>query len=349
MVERHSTVLPPDRVSSFPAFGLQYRAKVQRARSEQQRTEAWIWGGKQFCKLAARTLNTSYSTVYAFSSASKELFESARELGIQTVLDHATAPIAFERALVRAEVERFKGWTDQKTTCCRADDEYQERQADELRLADVVLCGSSFIRSAIIDEGVPPERVRVVPLGISERFFYLERHHSDGPLKVLFVGDDALRKGVGYLAQAMKLLGPRLAEARLVGNFMMNREGLAALDENTSFLGPVSRGSMDQHFAWADVLVLPSVSDTFGLVILEAMASGLPVIATDHTCAPDVLRDGIQGFIVPLRDHFSIAARLHALATDRNLLDWMSDQARTRAYDFTLPRYAARLIDAINI
>jgi glycosyltransferase involved in cell wall biosynthesis len=91
---------------------------------------------------------------------------------------------------------------------------------------------------------------------------------------------------------------------------------------------------------------LPSVSDTFGLVILEAMASGVPVISTTHTCAPDVVRDGIDGFVTPPRDAEIIAARLEQLADDRELLGSMSAQARARALEFNVDRYAERLVAA---
>jgi len=347
MVDRHTTELPAEYVRSFPVFGLRYRLKVRNAGTEHDRVKAWIWGGRKFSQLAARNLNGKCGTVYGFSSAAKELFERARELGLRTILDHATAPGLFERALVQEEKERFPDWVSQDEDA-NAFDEYDKRQRDELDLADVVLCGSTFIKNAIVEAGARPNQVQVVPLGVGDQFFKLQRtpRPSNGPLRVLFLGDDALRKGAAYLAQAMSLLDPKLAQARLVGDLRLNNKAYAALSKSTTVMARIPRSELASCLIWADVLVLPSVSDTFGLVVLEAMASGLPVIATTHSCGPDVVRDGVDGFVVPPRDPVSIAACLENLAENRDRLGWMSSQARIRAKDFTLANYSARLVGA---
>jgi len=167
-------------------------------------------------------------------------------------------------------------------------------------------------------------------------------------IRVLFVGGDGLRKGIGYLARALEMTGSASVEARVAGNLEISELGLAELRRTMTLLGPVPRTEIGQLYRWADVLVLPSISDTFGLVILEAMAAGVPVITTPHTCGPDVVREGKDGFIVPIRDAHAIADRIDRLAGDRKLLAAMSRQARARALDFTIERYAERLMAAVS-
>jgi glycosyltransferase involved in cell wall biosynthesis len=104
---------------------------------------------------------------------------------------------------------------------------------------------------------------------------------------------------------------------------------------------------MGAWYHWADVLVLPSVSDTFGLVILEAMAAGLPVIASEASGGPDVVRHGTDGWIVPVRDAAAIATRLDILASSATLVSQMGEAARQQASDFGAEAYAAKLLEAI--
>lgn len=97
----------------------------------------------------------------------------------------------------------------------------------------------------------------------------------------------------------------------------------------------------------SDVFVFPSLFEGFGLVILEAMAQGLPVITTPHTAGPDLIADGVDGFIVPIRDAPAIAARLDSLHRDRDRLAAMGAAARAKAFSFTWTAYEdglARLV-----
>src|SRR5262249_49630959 len=137
MEGRRGTGLPPEYVRSFPLFGLRYRLRVQRATKEEERTAAWIWGGRRFCELAAPAINRCCGAVYAFTSAAKELFERAREMNAHTYLDHATPPFSYERSLVQEEKERFPDWALDEEPDHLIED-YQRRQHEELHLADIV-------------------------------------------------------------------------------------------------------------------------------------------------------------------------------------------------------------------
>jgi glycosyltransferase involved in cell wall biosynthesis len=345
---RYDGELPSSLVRSFPLFAMRYIFEAHRAKSERERVANWVWGGQRFCELSTKSVDEGCGTIYAFSSAAKELFKTARTLGIRTILDHATAPYLFERQLVEEESDRFPGWA----TSEKGNDEifalYDERQREELELADVIICGSSFIRSAILANGAHPNKVRVVPLGIADHFFQTQKslRRPNEPLRALFLGDDGLRKGIGYFAAALGLVGQHKVKAKVAGSLGLSAKARRAIAERATIVGSVSRKNVGTLFQWADVLVLPSVSDTFGLVILEAMASGVPVISTTHTCAPDVVRDSVDGFVTPPRDAEIIAARLEQLADDRELLGSMSAQARARALEFNLDRYAERLVAA---
>jgi glycosyltransferase involved in cell wall biosynthesis len=320
-------------------------------RSQSAGNEAqWMATGEEFARACSAKLSHEYNAVYSFSSASYELFERAQDFGLATWLDHATAPRSHEMALVRDESERFPGWALHESTTGDIK-VYEERQRAELALADVVICGSSFAKQALLSLGVESQRLRVVPLGFSLPTIMRSSatpHPRREGLHVLFVGGEGLRKGIGYLAQALSQLRSTSVVAKAAGNLELSSAALAVLAQHMELLGPVPRSSMGALFEWADVLVLPSVSETFGIVILEAMAHGLPVIATEHTGAPDVVREGIDGFVLPIRAIDGMAERIQRLAEDRSLLDFMKQQAKQRATEFTGLKYAQRLIAAVS-
>jgi glycosyltransferase involved in cell wall biosynthesis len=108
------------------------------------------------------------------------------------------------------------------------------------------------------------------------------------------------------------------------------------------YVGQVPRALVAEEFRRADVFVLPTICDSFGIVLVEAMAMGVPVITTPN-CG-DVVRDGVEGFVVPPRDSRTLAERIRQVVEDRDLRERMSQRARERVQEFSLASYSARLV-----
>lgn len=342
---RNDQGVPSEFVKAFTRFGVRNRWRLLRARTVEEKIAIWTDSGEQFCRLVLRELNDAYETLFAYSSAALELFEYGHSVGRRCVLDHATAPLHAEMGLVIEESERFDGWSNMARVVSGIE-LYRERQKRERDLADVVICGSTFARRLVEAEGFPGDRIETIPLAVVSEGVTRDKVRFDsGGIRVIFVGDDGLRKGIGYLSMAIEMLDSGRIQARVAGDLGITPYGLSALSKNLELLGPVPRTQIEEIYRWADVLVLPSVSDTFGIVMLEAMSHGVPVIATPNTGGPDVIRDGVDGYIVPIRDPEAIAAKLDFLATHPDTLSEMSRSAIERVRYFSAQRYCERLIE----
>lgn len=343
---RRTLNLPTGKVSSLPIFALAAKIDALIFSRSTSQSRRWIKTGRQFATLSSAYLNHDTTHVFAFTSAAKELFAQAKAMGVRCILDHATAPRRHEMALVSQEHDRFPEWAARDThdPCV---DEYHVRQMEEAQQADLIICNSTFASKTLIGEGLDPGKVISVPLGIGPIDAATPAERSpDDQLHVLYVGGEALRKGVPYLVRALAALSSATIQARFVGNLGLSKHGVSEVARVGQVTGDVPRSQMTQHYAWADVLVLPSVSDTFGLVILEAMAHGVPVIASENTGGPDVIRDGVDGFVVPIRDSEALAARIDQLAREPDTRKAMASNARQRASAFSLDAYRTKLVDA---
>ncbi|MGD9872951.1 MAG: glycosyltransferase family 4 protein [Kiritimatiellia bacterium] len=338
---RRCPELPARKTTSFWNMGLGEKLYPGKSHLE----ASWVRSGEAFCRSILACGLGNADAVYAFSSAAKELLLYCREQGLTGILDHATAPQKAEMKLVREEQERFPAWGRAETES-PALEKYCQRQRDEVELASVVLCGSSFVKKMLMDEGVVGSKIRVVPLGVSLPP-ELSRVPHNG-MHVLFVGGEGLRKGIGYLVRAAEILKAADIQFRAVGDLGLTPEGWSSVRRFMEAPGPVPRSAMREHWAWADVLVLSSVSETFGLVILEAMAAGIAVITTTSTCGPDVMREGVDGYVISPRDAETLAAKLYYLAANPAHLAEMKIRARERAADFTLEQYGRRLVNALR-
>jgi glycosyltransferase involved in cell wall biosynthesis len=182
-----------------------------------------------------------------------------------------------------------------------------------------------------------------VPYGVDVRFGIPERPSREGLLRVLTVGAVGLQKGAPDVLTAARQT-KEVATFRMVGQVRVAPSAERDLRSHLELRGAVPRSDIGEHFAWADVFLLPSICEGSATVTYEALASGLPVICTRNTGS--VVRDGVDGFIVPIRSPEAIAKRLEQLASDRQLLRQLSLNARQRSAEFTLERYGERLLGA---
>lgn len=336
--------VPAGLVTAFNAFGLEYSRRRSRARTPTESTEVYLWGGKRFCELVVRAGLGGAGGVYVFNSAGLELLEHARQLGLKTVMEQTIAPTEIELQILSRENAAHPGWEPAASRNELAD-ELAAREREEWKNAGIILCGSEFVREGIAACGGPAERCKVVPYGVSVSRAATRQGSYAGPLRVLTVGAVGLRKGAPYILAAAEALGAK-TKFRLAGQIGITNEARGKLRKHTELLGPVRRSEIPNLYADADVFLLPSLCEGSATATYEALAAGLPVITTPN--AGSVVRDGIDGFIVPVSDAHAIAGKLDLLAFDRALLNRMSANALQRASEFTLESYSRRLLKAVG-
>ena len=198
--------------------------------------------------------------------------------------------------------------------------------------ADAITVPSSIALRSFLQMGVPAAKLHLIPYGVQLRDFHPTSSPDPQTFDALFAGAAGLRKGVPYLLQAFANLQHPHKTLRIAGSIQPDlRDILARLPTaNVEFLGPIPRTQLVDLMSRSHALVLPSVEDGFGLVLSEAMACGCPPIASTNTGAEDLFTDGVEGFIVPIRDPAAITDRLQQLADSPALQQQMRAAALAR-------------------
>jgi phosphatidylinositol alpha-mannosyltransferase len=200
-----------------------------------------------------------------------------------------------------------------------------------------------------------PGEYRIIPNGVDlERFAEAQPYEElrDGTLNVLFVGRFEERKGLTHLLKAYHRLRKRKVDGRLlvIGAGPKEREyrrfvGLRGI-RDVEFLGRVSDEEKVRYFASADIYCAPNTGqESFGIVLLEAMAAGVPIVASDIHGFKRVVERNEQGILVEPRNPRALAAGLYALARDPDLRQEMGDAGRRRAPEFSWDRVTERIVD----
>jgi glycosyltransferase involved in cell wall biosynthesis len=291
--------------------------------------------------------------VYAFNGAAVEIFRAAKAKGLKCILDMTIAPLEIVEQLLVEERQRFPTfeYIDHSTEVAEP---LIVRERAEWSLADMILCGSEYVLESLVEAGVDRTKCRVARWGYSGPSPVVNRSYRPGRLRVLIAGTIELRKGVPYALLAAKQLSPNDFQYRIVGTWRTHgksyeldfTDDLYARGFVVEGQGPVPRSEMTHEYQNADVLLHPSLAEGSANVCYEAMAHGLPVIATPN--AGSAITDGVDGIIIPIRDPDAIVSALCKLRDDPALRLRMGEAARQRAASLTMDQYQIQLAKAVK-
>lgn len=289
------------------------------------------------------------TAIYAYEDGAIHCFQSAKKRGVQCIYD---LPIGYWRAARRIQTEEAELQPEWACTMPALKDGAQKtaRKDKELQLAETIIVASRFTADTLKEASFNLPEPVVLPYGCPPARpleDVLKARRKSDKLKVLFVGSLSQRKGLAYLLNAIEQLGDR-AELTLVGRKSAVCRPLEKATEKHTWIESLPHAQILELMATQDVLVFPSLFEGFGLVLTEALSQGLPIITTTNTAAPDLITDGMEGFIVPIRDSDAIAAKLELLYNDPDRLQDMRQAAVLKAQSHTWQRYQENMANALN-
>jgi glycosyltransferase involved in cell wall biosynthesis len=310
---RRADGLKLDKVVEFP-WPLIWKA--MRDRFYRRGVGNWLTVNSAFDLWVAKQLQSSPPSIFV-GTATSDLYslKVAKRNGSALVHDCPGIHPFFEARLLEEAADH----AGMKILTHRSPGRMERRKLGEYDLTDVLMVYSGFHRKSFEDEGFAPEQIFESPLWVDPGLWYRDAVDYPGsakpmkPLKLLFVGSISLRKGIPFLLDAVAQCGAAV-ELTIVGTPPLRAHpSLVAKTKNVTYLSPQSKTKLRNTYQMHDVLVLPSVCDSFGFVALEAMACGLPVIITENCGAPSPY----SSWRVPAMDSRRLAERILYYADDR--------------------------------
>jgi glycosyltransferase involved in cell wall biosynthesis len=320
--------VPADRIRSFPLHGALLRGfGWLHGRLGVPFPEAWLH--RTFGRWAARTLEGQrWDVIHSWSGISEELLdEGSVEAGCRLLM-RGSAHVDVQSRLLEEEERRAGVKIDRPSRwmCARERREYDK--------ADHVLVLSSFARRSFEEAGVAPTRVTVMPLGVSVDQFRAtadqvadrqRRIRSGAPLRVLYVGSLSFQKGLLDLATMIEALADEPFRFTLTGSVLPESTGVVSrIARHADLVGKVAQADLPAHYRNADVFVFPTIQDGFGMVLAQAKAAGLPILATANCGGPDMIVPGEDGWILPIRDPEAFVRQLRWCDGHRDALAEMA-------------------------
>jgi len=296
--------------------------------------------------MARECRRPAVTAVHSFEDCSLWQFEAAKHLGRACIYD---MPIGYYPAWESLQIELARKYVDWLPAGGLASSRYvrPNQKHQEMELADLVLAPTSFVERTI-HEFLPGKRVERAAYGVDLDFWSpSEERAQNRPLTFLYAGQISLRKGMPLLLAAWEKAALGDARLELVGIWQLAEARRGSLPKGVSVVPPCSREELRERYRGADVFVFPSYFEGFGLVLLEAMACGLPAIASDATAGPDVLSEAM-GRVIPRGELEPLVEALRWFAGHRERLPAMSVAARREAERRTWEDYRRSVTHAVT-
>lgn len=290
------------------------------------------------------------STFFTYSTTGSWAFPLLAKMGVPRLLFQMHPDPRSLARLYQEEIERVP----QAAMSLLSEMEMQaspselEELNSEATLATSIAVASTFTKSSLIEQGVNPLKITVIPYGVDcTKFRSLEaRPRLHGALRLVFVGSLIQRKGLSYLLEAVSKFKTGRVHLTLVTRDFEDHKLLSSYpSDNIEIKRNLSHESLLSVFHDSDLFVLPSIAEGFGQVIVEAMATGLPVIASQNTAAMDIVTHGYDGWIVAPRSTSEIVRILEEALSNRAGLRDMGMRAALVARELTWEKFHARIVE----
>lgn len=277
------------------------------------------------------------------ASFSLHSIRAAKKAGAVTVVSRGSSHIEYQNKILKEEYE------EHGIRRVVHDPANTEKDILEYAEADYISIPSLFAKRTFLEYGIPESKLIHVPYGVDLSSFR-QLPKEDDVFRVIMTGGMTLRKGVHHLLQAFAELNLPKSELMLIGS--MNDEMKPFFEKyagHFKHMGHIPQGDLHRYYSQGSVFAFPSIEDGFGMVIIQAMACGLPVIASENTGGPDIVDDGKEGFIIPIRSVEKLKEKLTYMYEHPEERARMGEAAKARvSQGFTWDDYGDNMVAAYS-
>ena len=287
---------------------------------------------KLFAKKASKLTNFSDTNILVgWSSFSLYSFEESKKYNCINILERGSTHIEFQRDILREEYDLLGIRPDLPSR------KLIEIEQKEYELSDYICVPSEFAKKTFLDKGYDENKVVKTIYGVDlSKFNVHGKIKTKNKFNIICVGSLSVRKGIIYLINAFNDLKLKNSNLIFVGNVEKKLDKILSqkLNDRIKIFKSVNQNSLKNFYINSSVYVTCSVEEGLSMVQLQAMACGLPVICTENSGGREIIEDGENGFILPIRDVEKLKEKLKYLYDNRDIMYSMGEKAEKKAKSF---------------
>lgn len=315
----------------------------------------WLWENSELGldrKCAGLIQRPEFNAFVGVEHSSLQTINVAKVFGKKTIVMFTSPHHLFYKKWVEPEYQKY---SELSTPVTRRLDELaiarDQRRDQEANLADCLLTNSSLTSRSLKEAGFDPRKILTVPLGAPDALDENGLKHDVSPtFRFMYAGPLSVRKGAHHLLEVWRRLSLGSgAELYLYGVPILPKQFTVQLPPNVFFKPTVSQSELFPAYQQASLLVFPTLCDGFGMVVLEAMANGLPVLLTSNAGAADLVKEGENGFVISPGDTEALASRMEWCFKHPEILLAMRKNALATARHYSWKRFRNTLVEQLTM
>lgn len=312
----------------------------------------WEWSELGFDKWVAGNLNpTTADAVHTYEHAALATLKKASELSMFGIYEQPSQHHSFFTQIARQQIALYPELNSASAELLinAKAEKRNKRRDEELALASLIICNSTFTKTTLIAGGVDEGKIKVVPLAFPAVNLKPKPQRDKKPLVFIYAGNQSLRKAshLLYLAWRKCDFPADKAELWLIGKMLLPETLRSNLPGKVTIKENIPHEEMMALYEQADVFVLPTLADGFGMVITEAMSQGVPVIASANSCGPDVIEHNKNGWIIAAGDVDLLADQMKRCVANPENVQSCGEAAKIKAAEWQWPQYRQKLAETI--
>jgi glycosyltransferase involved in cell wall biosynthesis len=312
----------------------------------------WEWGELAFDKWVAQQLNTQIQWIHGYEHCSLATLQQAKKLNITSFYEQPSLHYSFFEKVAKDQFNKYPELKNAETALLidHKSEKRNQRRAKELAICNYIICNSTFTKRTLTDALVDPKKIITIPLAFPDPVKSIPQKNASEKIIFFCAGNQSLKKGTHILFKAWQKCNfqPNLAELWMIGSNQLPLIVRSGLGNDVKFIPNIPQDELMQLFAKADVLVLPTLGDGFGMVLTEAMAHGLPIITTYNSGGPDIITEAKNGFLLEAGNIEQLAEKLKWCLQNKNQLKVMGQDALEKAALYPWTSFRKQLIKEIT-
>jgi glycosyltransferase involved in cell wall biosynthesis len=342
--------LPIEKFRSRPLPEL-LRSVAARFVSSTVTDSIWEWSELGFDKWVAGNLDATIDSVHTYEHAALATLQEAKDLDIFGIYEQPSQHHSFFTGIAKQQIALYPELNSASAELLINDkaQKRNQRRDQELALASLIICNSTFTKKTLVAGGVDPEKITVIPLAFPEVNHRSKPQKDKMPLVFFYAVNQSLIKATHllYLAWRKCNFSPDEAELWLIGKMLLPESLRSDLPGKVIIKENIPHEELMANYEKADVFVLPTLADGFGMVITEAMSQGVPVIASENSCGPDVIEHDKNGWLIPAGDVNALAAQMKRCVENRENVTSCGEVAKVKAAEWQWPQYRQKLTETV--
>ena len=343
--------LPIEKIKSRPIPEL-LRSFAARVLSLTITDRIWEWSELGFDKWVAANLDAKTTdAIHTYEHAALVTLKKARKLNIFGIYEQPSQHHTFFTKIAKQQFAIYPELNSVVSELLiNAKAEKRNRRRDEeLALASLIICNSTFTKKTLIAGGVDEEKISVIPLAFPKINQHPKPAKHKTPLVFIYAGNQSLRKASHLLYLAWKKCNFSEGEAELwlIGKMLLPKNLRKDLPGKVIIKENIPHNELMALYESADIFILPTLADGFGMVIAEAMSQGVPVIASENSCGPDVITHNKNGWLITAGDVNSLAGQMQWCINNPDNVRSCGEEAKIKAAKWQWPQYRQKLSETV--